>query len=268
MSRPVSPVPQPGDDRVPQHDEKFLHSQRLETLGILAAQVAHDLNNVLVSILGDAALLADELAPGDPVRERVVAIAAAGRDARALVRQLVGLAGPSAPIGTTDLNVLVDEVLLMFRAVASPDVEVVWQAASEQRPVSVDAVQARQAILNLLLNAAAALDGPGTVRLETASTPGTELGAAPFVTRARPVRSRTYHSIAVADTGTGMRPEVLARAFEPFFSTRAEGTGLGLPAVLAAMTRHQGLVAAESVAGQGSVFTLYFPAAPTRPRRG
>jgi signal transduction histidine kinase len=259
MTRPLPGRSEPAGDRAARDDERFLHSQRLETLGIVAAQVAHDLNNVLVSILGDADLLADELAPGDPVRERIADIAAAGRDARALVRQLMSLAGSSSTVTSVDPAILVGEVMLMFRAIAPADVVIDWQPNADIPPVAVDAVQIRQAVLNLLMNAAAAIDHGGTIRISLAHVAAAGLGGVAFVTRARPVRGRSYVAIDIEDSGAGMPAEVLARAFEPFFTTRIEGTGLGLPAVLAAVTKHEGLVAAASTPGNGSRFTIYLP---------
>jgi hypothetical protein len=265
MTRPL-PTGSDAAGRAASDDARFLHSQRLETLGVVAAQVAHDLNNVLVSILGEAALLVDELAPGDPVRERVAGIAAAGRDARALVRQLMSLAGSSSPIAPTDPNALIDDVLLMFRAIAPSDVEVGWTPAEAVPTMPADAVQMRQAVLNLMLNAAAAVGEGGSVRVSVGTVRADGVQTRTFVSRARPVRGREYVVISVEDDGSGMPEEVLARAFEPFFTTRADGTGLGLPAVLAAVARHEGLVEAASTMGEGSHFALYLPVA-ARPGR-
>jgi signal transduction histidine kinase len=110
-----------------------------------------------------------------------------------------------------------------------------------------------------MLNAARAVGAGGTVRVNVGRAPAEAVQGKTFVSRARPVRGREYVVINVDDNGTGMSDEVLARAFEPFFSTRADGTGLGLPAVLAAVARHEGLVEATTKEGGGSHFALYLP---------
>jgi signal transduction histidine kinase len=251
----LSPLGIPGQPRA-----SFLHAQRLETLGMVASQVAHDLNNVLVSILTDAALLVDELSPGDPIRERLTAIAIAGRDARALTRQLVGTASSSSERQMLDINALVDDALLLFGAVADPDAAITFETGTDVRPVHVNPVQLRQALLNLLLNANASLKkGPGSIAVATSTIRGAEIPVASLASRESPNPEHSYLAVTVHDTGEGMPPDVLARAFEPFFTTRTDGTGLGLPAVVAAVAAHHGLVGATSTPGAGSTFTVYLP---------
>ncbi len=251
----LSPLGIPGQPRT-----SFLHAQRLETLGMIAGQVAHDLNNVLVGILTDAALLVEELSPGDPVRERLSAIAIAGRDARTLTRQLVGQAGASSEREEIDVNALIDDVLMLFAAVAGSDRETQFDAGNVA-PIEGNPVHLRQALLNLLLNANAALGGgPGSITITTAVVRGSEIPIASLASRETPIPRRDYLAISVVDTGEGMSPRVLARAFEPFFTTRVDGTGLGLPAVVAAVREHGGILGATSVPGRGSHFTIYLPA--------
>ncbi|MCA9843358.1 MAG: PAS domain-containing protein [Dehalococcoidia bacterium] len=251
----LTPVGIPG-----QPPDTFLHSQRLETLGMLAGHVAHDLNNVLVSILTDADLLVEELSPGDPIRERLDAIAIAGRDARALTRQLLGTATSAADRRPLDLAALVDETLLLFSTVVNRGVTTAFKAADYVPPVEGNAVQLRQAILNLLLNANWALRGtPGAISITTSVVPGSLIQSTSLMSRGMPVEGTSYAAIEIADTGEGMTPDVLTRAFEPFFTTRADGTGLGLSAVFAAVAAHNGLVTAGSARGEGSQFTIYLP---------
>ncbi len=251
----LSPLGIPGQPRT-----SFLHAQRLETLGMVAGQVAHDLNNVLVSILTDAALLVEELTPGDPIRERLSAIAIAGRDARALTRQLVRQASASLDHQEVDVNALIDDALLLFAAVAGPDAETRFEAG-DVPPIEGNPVHLRQAILNLLLNANAALTrGAGSITITTAVVLGSDIPTASLASRETPLPQRHYLAIAVEDTGEGMSQHILARAFEPFFTTRVDGTGLGLPAVVASITAHEGIVGAISTPGQGSRFTIYLPA--------
>jgi hypothetical protein len=227
---------------------------------MIAGQVAHDLNNVLVGILTDAALLVEELSPGDPVRERLSAIAIAGRDARTLTRQLVGQAGASSEREEIDVNALIDDVLMLFAAVAGSDRETQFDAGNVA-PIEGNPVHLRQALLNLLLNANAALGGgPGSITITTAVVRGSEIPIASLASRETPIPRRDYLAISVVDTGEGMSPRVLARAFEPFFTTRVDGTGLGLPAVVAAVREHGGILGATSDPGRGSHFTIYLPA--------
>lgn len=238
-----------------------LQSQRLETLGMVAAQVAHDFNNVLVSIIGNATIVLDELAPGDPLRERVEAIAAAGDDARALVRQMMSTATTRETLEAIDVTGLVDEVLVFYDAIVEPEPTATFERASWLPMVNGYAVQLRQAILNLLLNAHAALgQGVRDVTVRTGLVSGGRIARETLIGGESPVAGETYVLVSVADSGVGIAPPDLPRVFEPFYTTRPDGTGLGLPAVLTAARNHRGLVAVTSTPGKGSTFTIYLPA--------
>ena len=250
-----------------------LQTQKLQALGTLAGGVAHDFNNILLAIRGNASLAAEELPEGHPVRELVQEIDRAGVRAAGLVRQILAFARPrESAKAVVALGPVVDEALGLLRATLPAQIEIRSSLAAEVSPVAVDADQLHQALVNVVTNAALAIGrraGRIDVTLE-AKNVGEETGAS-----VPGLRLGRYACLTVADDGCGMDAATLARAFDPFFTTRrpGEGTGLGLSIVHGIMQGHGGAVAIRSTPGAGTIVTLYFPAvaapaakAPDTPR--
>jgi PAS domain S-box-containing protein len=243
-------------------EQHLQQAQRLDSLGVLAGGIAHDFNNLLVGIIGGAELLAlAELAPSD--RELVNAILEGGQRAATLTAQLLAYAGrrdlgQREPI---DLSALVNEL----RRLLGPSL-----SKKARLEVSIDRgsvilgnrATILQVLMNLFTNASDALGGEAgsiVVRVERVREPGERfkhaLGAAVHDSRT------PWILLQVTDTGAGMDPETKARIFEPFFSTKTKGHGLGLAACLGIVSSHGGAIHVETAPGQGSTFSVLLPAA-------
>jgi signal transduction histidine kinase/CheY-like chemotaxis protein len=230
---------------------------RLESLGVLAGGIAHDFNNLLTVVMGNLslAMLDDKVAgaAGGFLRE----IERAARRARDLTQQLLTFAKGGeplrAPVALEDIvrgvaDSLATRPALRFEYTAAPRL---WKATADKEQVA-------QAIRNILLNAVEAMPRGGVIRIALSNEEITA-GAAP------PLAAGRYVKLVIADSGEGIPPDVLPRIFDPYFSTKRTGGGLGLAIVYSIVKRHQGHIAAASPPGQGATFTLWLPAAETPP---
>jgi two-component system cell cycle sensor histidine kinase/response regulator CckA len=244
--------------------ETRLHrSQRLDGIGRLAGGIAHDFNNLLAVILNYAELVMDEL-PGDDgqVSAYVGEIAEAAERAAALTRQLLvfgrrEVVQPRA----LDVNAVLADMGKLIRRTIGEDLELRIVPADELSPVRADHSQIEQVLLNLALNARDAMPAGGALTIATADVVLDDAYAAQHagVTPGRHVR------ITVADTGTGMSPEVREQALEPFFTTKpaGAGSGLGLAIVYGIVTEAGGHVELYSEDGRGTVVRILLPADPS-----
>jgi two-component system cell cycle sensor histidine kinase/response regulator CckA len=242
-------------------EEVLLQASRLEVATTLAGGIAHDINNLMTAVLGNAELLNLNLNRPD-APDMLAAICRSARRASELAQQMLAFArGGKYEPGLIDLNDSIQQAL-QLQLPAIPDKLIVeQQLASELWPVTADASQMGQVIINLLTNAVEAGDGQGRIRVSTANLMIDEPWA-----RSHPVegvcdlKPGRYVSLAVEDTGGGMSTEVLARVFEPFFTTKFQGRGMGLAAVYGIVQNHGGDISIESEAGHGTVVKVYFPA--------
>jgi two-component system cell cycle sensor histidine kinase/response regulator CckA len=243
-------------------ERRLLESQKLESLGVLAGGVAHDFNNILTAILGNANLASMELPDDHPVRPQLRQIEIASRRASDLCAQMLAYAGKAAFITTpVNLSSLVRDTAALLEATVGRRVRLELNTAAALPAVLGDATQLRQIVMNLVINAADAIGDrtDGTVEVHTFAR---ELTPAFFATAVQsPERKAgTYVGLEVTDNGGGMNPEILKRIFEPFFTTKFSGRGLGLAAVLGIVQSHQGALFVESTPGKGTVFRLFLPA--------
>ncbi len=245
--------------------EQLHKSQKLDSVGRLAGGLAHDFNNMLQAINGNAELALRKSSPADPIREYLEDILGAGRHSVDLIRSLLAFARKQviAP-RRLDLNETVAGMLKIFKPMLGEDIELAWEPAPEPAPVKLDPTQISQILTNLLTNARDAVTGVGKVAIR--------VGEARFDRdwcRNHPeYRAGRWITLEVTDTGRGMDREVLSRLFEPFFTTKevGRGTGLGLPSVYGIVTQNEGFITAESEPGQGSTFRIFFPPAPESTR--
>jgi PAS domain S-box-containing protein len=245
-------------------EEQLLQSQKMEAVGRLAGGVAHDFNNLLTVIGGRSSLLLRRLGPEDPLRRDLELIHRTVERAAQLTQQLLAFSRKQVlQPKVLDLNAVVAAMEGMLRRLIGEHIELVTQPAAGLWPVKADPNQLEQVILNLALNARDAMPAGGRLTVTTANV---SIGA-PGPAGSDEVAPGDYAVLTVADTGTGMEPEVLARVFEPFFTTKevGKGTGLGLSTVYGIIKQSGGHVAAASRRGQGSVFTIYLPRAGERP---
>lgn len=243
-------------------EAQLRESHKMQAVGTMAGGIAHDFNNILGAILGNVELAKADCAPGSPVLESLLEIDKAGRRARDLVRQILTFSRNEPPQRTAvSLADVAHDTERLLRVTLPPAIEVHMQLQAGLPPVLADATQVEQALLNLCTNAVHAIGSErGSIHVEAATVQPDQrlserLGLAPI----------DYVALTVRDSGPGMDAATLERIFEPFFTTKpvGQGTGLGLAVVHGVMRTHEGAVDVQSVPGQGSRFTLYFPVAPT-----
>jgi two-component system cell cycle sensor histidine kinase/response regulator CckA len=228
------------------HYDQHLAMQKMESVGILASGVAHDFNNVLGSIAALAESAQSDLPRDSPAAADVARIHQTALGASHIASQLMTFARQdSAPAVPLDLSALIAEMLDLLKVSISKSAALQTSLARDLPPVSANPSEIRQLVLNLVLNASEALDGrPGAITVTTSALSGNDAPGA---------------RLEVADTGTGMSGETRARAFDPFFSTRAVGRGLGLSAVQGIVRRLNGSIDVESAPGAGSRFVVLLP---------
>ncbi|HEU4566375.1 MAG TPA: response regulator, partial [Gemmatimonadaceae bacterium] len=244
-------------------EAKMLQAQKAESLGILAGGIAHDFNNLLVGMLANADLLRREVAPGGEAAEMIGAIRGAARRAAELTHQMLAYAGRGRlVVEQVDVAQLVREMLALLRSAVPRTIAFDFHAAPAPAPVEADATQLRQVVMNLITNAAEAIgDGAGhvVVRVGTETAPQRELRllhAAPDMPASGP-----YVVLEVTDDGCGMDPSLLGRIFDPFYTTKFTGRGLGLAAMLGIVRAHRGGVQVLTTPGRGTRFLVYLPLA-------
>jgi PAS domain S-box-containing protein len=247
-----------------QAEQRLQEVLRLEAIGRLAGGIAHDLNNMLVAILGFSDMLGRSLEPRDPRRRDVDQISeAAGRSAK-LTRQLLAFARRELiQPQCLSLNAIVRRSEGMLRSVLGENMVLELQLAENPEVIYADPTQVEQILMNLVLNARDAMPQGGHISLETAGvTQSREAAADPKSPTAG--SENRYVMLAVRDTGSGMDAATLQRIWEPFFTTKpaGKGTGLGLAAVYGAVKQSGGFVSADSQPGRGTTVSVYWPAIP------
>lgn len=241
-------------------ERRMQEAEKLQSLGVLAGGLAHDLNNILTAILGGVALGRDEAA--GRAGSAFAQIEANTRAAADLCRRMLAGFG-TGPVAAEPVPVLatVRELLARERAIAGPRIVFVEEPEHGDEHVLADPLQWRQVLANLLRNAIEAFagrEGSIAVRWGAITLPSTFLAAA---SHARDLPPGDYVWLEVADDGPGMPPDVRARVFEPFFTTKFTGRGLGLAGVHGIVRRHGGSVDLASETGLGTCFRLFWPAA-------
>jgi PAS domain S-box-containing protein len=240
-------------------EQRVERAQRLESLGVLAGGIAHDFNNLLTGVLGNAEYLRERLAAG-PEREAAEAIVAAAQSAAGLTRQMLAYAGQrelrrDEPV---DVGALVRELRALLDATLSKKAEL----ELDIEPGSLargDRTTLSQVLMNLLTNASDALgDRPGRISVRVRRV--RDLDARWDAALGATVRPGSWVLVEVRDTGAGMDEATRGRVFEPFFSTKERGHGLGLAACLGIVAAHGGAVLVESELGRGSCFSVLLPA--------
>ncbi len=245
-------------------EQQLQRAQRLDSLGVLAGGIAHDFNNLLAGVLGNADLLR-EMVVGHEEREIAEAIVIAAQRAAALTRQMLAYAG-QRDLGRrepVDIGELVGELRTLLDATLSKKAQL--ELAVDARSVVLgDRATLTQVLMNLLTNASDSLgDGAGIIRVlaRRVAEPDARWESALGAT----VRPGEWVLIEVRDTGCGMDEATRGRVFEPFFSTKERGHGLGLAACLGIVSAHGGAVLVESEVGRGSCFSVLLPASGGEP---
>jgi len=252
-------------------DAQLRQAQKLESLGVLAGGIAHDFNNLLVGIQGNAEVALERLPESSPARTAVADIHEAGRLAATLTGQLLSYAGRGvSEVQTLDLSALVAEMAQLLRMAVPAGIQLEIEESTAPAWVRGSAAQIRQLVMNLITNAVeayAGIAGVVQVRQRQRRVGRDELERAVI---ADPEQAGEYRVLEVSDRGSGMSEETRHRIFDPFFSTKTLGHGLGLAAVLGIVRDHGGALALSSRLGEGTCFRVMFPAvnAPAAARAG
>lgn len=246
--------------------ERMHQAQKLESLGILAGGIAHDFNNLLATIMGNADLAEKRLPLDHAAGDNVSEVLRASRRAADLCRQIQAYAGRGqVSSSTVNLNEVVDEMGELLSVSFPRNADVTIRLTSGLPPVWGDVTQIRQVVLNLLTNAADALpEGRGRIEVTTGEIRGDEVLQGDLVIGERPPAGDRLVHLTVTDDGPGMDEEVRARVFEPFYSTKNVGRGLGLAVVLGIVRAHGGTMELRTSPGQGARFRVALPVTERR----
>ena len=242
-------------------EERMLQAQKMESLGVLAGGIAHDFNNLLASILGNADLALWDLPAQSPARDHLLDIERASRRAADLCQQMLAYSGKSQRrVQEIDLSGIVREMTQLLEVSISKRAALRYHLSTQLPAIAADPAQLRQVVMNLITNASEALEEqPGTITLVTDLL----LCDRPYLDDcflAEDLSAGEYVFIEVSDSGCGMDQQTIRRMFDPFFSNKFTGRGLGLAAVLGIVRGHQGAIHVRSAPGSGSTLRVLFPA--------
>lgn len=234
-------------------DAELLHTQKLASLGVLAGGIAHDVNNLLVAIIGHAKLSMMQVPSYVETHNQLQRIEHAALRAAQLTNQLLDYAGKSKPtLGEVDLSKLVEEMARLLEISIAKGVALKYELGEGVPIFRGDGNKLRQVVMNLITNASDAIGdrfGVITVRTGTETVPPSSREQAPGV----------YVFLEVSDTGHGMDDDTKSRIFDPFFTTKKGGRGLGLAAVLGIVHEHGGIMKVDSSVGTGTTFRMLLP---------
>lgn len=248
-------------------DQQLRHSQKLESIGLLAGGVAHDFNNLLMGILGNTSLALETLEEPEKTRHLLGDVVRASERAAELTRQLLAYAGKGRFVtGPINLTVLVRELVPLIQSSIPRKVHLQLNLDDQLPAIMADKTQIEQVLMNLLINAGEAIrDDAGSVVVTTGTRHVGMEELSSFLTDHREERDYVY--LRVCDTGCGMDEETLKRIFDPFYSTKFLGRGLGLSAAFGIIRGHKGAVKVNSTPSRGTDFEVLFPASAEEPAR-
>jgi len=241
-------------------EKKVAHVQRLESLGVLAGGIAHDFNNLLTSIIGNAELAEIRAENHEAVADELAGIVSCSMRAADLCQQMLAYSGQGvAPRKLVNLSTLIEETVQLMEVSISKNVTLSFDLAKPLPAIHADETQMQQVIMNLLTNASEAIGNrPGRVSILTGSIDATANDLASEFLDAKLAEGR-YVFLQVTDSGCGMDEATRQKIFDPFFSTKFTGRGLGMSAMLGIVRSHHGTIQVESETGQGTMVRILFP---------
>jgi len=254
-----------ADQEKGQLQAQLLQAQKMESVGRLAGGVAHDFNNMLSVIIGNAELALHKVDPSNPLHKTLKDILGAGQRSAGLTRQLLAFARKQAVSPKVlDLNDTVAGMLKMLQRLLGEDITLVWMPGKNTWSVRIDPSQVDQILANLTVNARDAMNKAGKIIIETSNRVCDQA----YCSSIPECVPGEYVMLAVSDNGCGMDKETLSNIFEPFFTTKQEGhgTGLGLATVYGIVRQNGGFINVYSEPGLGTTFKIYLPRhRPERP---
>jgi two-component system cell cycle sensor histidine kinase/response regulator CckA len=248
-------------------ERQMQQAQRMESLGVLAGGVAHDFNNILMTILGNAELAQDGVQPDSELKRDLLEIQSAARQAAGLANQMLAYSGRSHfQVGPVDLGRVVEKLLPLLKSGVARTATLRSELEPHLPRFTGDEAQLQQVVLNLVANSAESLPGgrgdilvrTGLVECTRSMLEESVIGRS--ATREYELDPGPFLLLEVVDDGSGMDPAVQQRVFDPFFSTRFAGRGLGMAAVLGIVRGHRGTVILESSPGNGTRVRILLPA--------
>ncbi len=247
-------------------ERQLLHTQKLESLGVLAGGIAHDFNNLLMVILGNADLALDKLAPASPAINNIHEIEKTSKRAAELAKQMLAYSGKGKfVIKSINLNQFINEMGHLLEVSISKNAVIKYTLADNLPAFDGDATQIRQIIMNLITNASEAIGNTsGTISLSTGIINCDriyldKINETLWAGLEEPLKEGIYIYLEVADTGCGMKLKTIEKIFDPFFTTKFIGRGLGLSAVLGIIRGHKGGLKIYSEINKGTTFKIIFP---------
>lgn len=240
-------------------EEKLRQSQKMEAVGQLTGGLAHDFNNLLAGISGSLELMGKRIDQGrlTEIDKYMAAAQGASRRAAALTHRLLAFSRrQNLDPRSTNVEALVDGMIDLIQRTVGPEIHIETRATAQLCSALVDASQLENALLNLCINARDAMPGGGRIAIEMTNQSLDRQTALAYE-----IPAGDYLSLSVSDTGTGMPPDVIARVFEPFYTTKpiGQGTGLGLSMIYGFVQQSGGQIRIHSSVGQGTTVRLYLP---------
>jgi signal transduction histidine kinase len=239
-------------------EQQLRQSQKMEALGTMAGGVAHDFNNILTAIGGNASMAREDLQPGHPATESIVEIQQAHARAVDLVRRILTFSRKQDSHKTSvNLAPVIDEAVKLLRVSLPKHISITTEYAADLPAVLADSTQVHQIVMNLGTNASHAMKaGRGSLSITLNGVTFRDRDEMPAVE----LRPGGYLRLDIADTGSGIPPEIVERLFEPFFTTKGDaGTGLGLSVVFGIVREHGGAITVQTAVGEGTTFSVYLP---------
>ncbi|MFQ6062657.1 MAG: PAS domain S-box protein [Methanosarcinales archaeon] len=234
-------------------EEELLKFEKLESVGILAGGIAHDFNNILTAILGNINLAKLYTKSGDKVFERLIEVEKATLQAKNLTQQLLTFSKGGAPIKkSASISELLKDTAKF--ALSGSNVKCEFSIPDDLWSVEIDAGQISQVINNLIINADQAMPEGGIIKVGAENV---TVGAKEVL----PLKEGKYVKVSIEDQGIGIPKEYLQKIFDPYFTTKQKGSGLGLTTSYSIIKKHDGLITVQSEVGVGTNFCIYIPAA-------
>jgi PAS domain S-box-containing protein len=239
-------------------EAKLVQAQKMEAVGHLAGGIAHDFNNMLSVVIGSTELAMLDLVPDSDIYRHMAKIHGAAMRSAELVRQLLAFARKQTiQPKVLDINTTISGMLKMLHRLIGEDIDLIWKPGQPMAHIRIDPSQIDQILANLMVNARDAIDGVGTVIIETDTV---DFDAA--YCKAHPgFPPGRFMQLAFSDSGCGMDSQTQAKAFDPFFTTKGtgKGTGLGLSTVYGIVKQNEGFINLYSEPGKGTTFRIYLP---------
>ncbi len=249
-------------------ERSMLESQKLESLGLLAGGVAHDFNNLLVAIMGRADLAQANTNDASMTQEHLQQILEASQHAAGLCQQLLAYSGKGRfVIAPTNLSTFLGETRKLLEISVPDNVRIDYELDASPHTLEADSTQLRQVIMNLISNACEALQPKGGEIVVRTGTETLDHAGRLRHINGDQIEDGLYAYLEVEDNGSGMSTETMERLFDPFYTTKADGTGLGMAAVIGIVRGHRGAMAVTSREHHGTTIRVMLPAQPTTLRK-